>query len=147
MSVEAAIITYLEDKIEALLGAPVASKHFYDFNKNDGANNDFIYAVRPGPANSIEGTVGRASFQQEFEIQIAREYQELGEDDLSLREAIEFIRSKFDLLLASVVGKPSGNIRNILTPSFSAPEVNEAQKSVSITYTFPIIYFVSTRGA
>lgn len=146
-SVESSVITYLETKIAALTGAPTASNHFYDLNKNDGVNNDFIYAVRSGAASRTEGAVGRATYNQEFEIEISRDFIEAAGNDEALRDAIEAIREKFEALTASVVGKPSGNILNIQTPDFSAPEINSNQKSVSLIYTYPVKYFVSTRSA
>lgn len=146
-SIESAVITYLKGKVSELSGSPQESKHFYDFSKNDGVNNDFIFAVRSGPGRPVSGTIGRATYQQSFEVEIAKDFIETTETDEAIRGAIESIREKFDALSSVLVGRgQSNNIIQITAPDFDAPVINHEQKSVSITYTFPITYYVSTRG-
>lgn len=146
MSSAAEIVAYLESKIEIALPSIQKSRHYYDLSKNDDVKNRYIYAVRPGEGAPNQGTIGKVTIQQEFEIQISREYEEKTNNDLSLRAAIEALFNDGEAVLFQVkTGRPASIIL-IGDPSFSAPEVDDSKKTASITFTFPILYRKNIRS-
>jgi hypothetical protein len=143
MSNVSAVVEFIATKISGLATPPIASRHFYDLSKNDGVKNSFIYAIRPGSADPVSGPVGRRTFEQDFEIEFAKEFKELSTNDEAIRDCVESIHQFGEGLMAAMVGRPvNSNILLIKDPSFSKPEVDQNRKSVSITYTYQIQHFV-----
>jgi hypothetical protein len=145
-SVVAEVITLIETAVGASVPLLVASRNYYNLEKNDGVKNAYIYAVRPGSASSVAGVIRSATLEQEFEIEIAREFIEKATTDLAIREAVEQIYLDNELILKEITLRRSGNILKVGEPSYSAPEINQNQKSVSIIFTYPITYRKSIRG-
>jgi hypothetical protein len=141
------VITLIENAVTVSVPLLVKSRNYYDFNKNDGARNAYIYAVRPASASSVSGVIRSATIEQEFEVELSKEFVDTGSTDQSIRDAIEAIYLDNELILKEITLRRSGNILKVGEPSYSAPEINQNQKSVSITFTYPITYRKSIRGA
>lgn len=140
MSNVSTIQAHIESVLESSLTGAKKSRHFYDFNKNDDVKNSYIYAVRPMSASATTGTLRSATIRQEFEIEIAREYQETGSNDEPLRSAILSLHNDNELVLASLLSsRPLGTIL-IEVPSISEPQIDDRRKSVSLIFTYPITY-------
>lgn len=145
-SVVADVITLIENAVTVAVPALVKSRNYYDLNKNDGAKNSYIYAVRPGSASPTSGVTRSATLEHEFEIELSKEYLEIGSNDIAIRAAVEAIYLDNELILKEITLRRTGNILKVGEPSFSAPEINQTQKSVSIIFTYPITYRKSIRG-
>lgn len=142
------IVSFLETSVQSAIPSITKSKHYYNFNKNDAVRNEFVFAVRPGRASSVNGVTRSVTVQQDFEIQISRDYVEKSSDDLSLRAAIDLIYRDNETIFREVSLR-KGAVSAVLMvgiPSFDQPDVNENQKSVSIVFTYPITYRKSIKG-
>jgi hypothetical protein len=146
-SVVAEVITLIETAVGASVPLLIASRNYYDLEKNDGVKNSYIYAVRPGSASPVAGVTRSVTVEQDFEFEVSREFIEKANTDIAIREAVEQIYLDNELILKEVSLRRSGNILKVGDPSFSAPEINQIQKSVSIVFTYPITYRKSIRGA
>lgn len=147
-SIVQTLITYLEESVQSAIPTISKSKHYYDFNKNDSVKNNHIFAVRPSSARNTPGTIRSVTIEQDFEIEISRDYIEKSTDDSSLRNAIDEIYQDNEKIIREISLRRT-TLQNILfigQPSFERPEVNENQKSVSITFTYPVTYRKSIKG-
>jgi hypothetical protein len=140
------IITFLESVIATVGPTLSPSKHYYDFELNPSTRDDRIFAVRPGRASSIEGTTKSVTINQEFEIELARDFFGSEANDLELRKAINAIYYDNEKIMKELSMSRSEDILNILPPSFDAPKINENGRSVSVVFNYPIIYRKSVKG-
>lgn len=141
MSSEKVVLDFIEARIATITGAPKPSRHFYDLTKNDDSKNNFIYAVRPGSAQKVSGTIQAITYSQEFAIEIASDYGGKDSSDEALREAVEKIEAFAELLAKAMIVKVSP-ITLINPPTKNGPDVDASKRSVSRTYTFGITYRV-----
>lgn len=140
------IIEFIELSIRESVPNLVASRHFYDLEKNDGSRNGYIYAVRPGNASPSQGSVRSVTMEQEFELEIEREFLEKGSNDLAIREAVDRIYSDNELIMKEISLRRAPSVLLVKEPNFSAPKINQTQKTVSIVFTYPIIYRKQIKG-
>lgn len=146
MSSPKEIMEFIEAGIKNAVPTLMASRHFYDLEKNDGVKNGYIYAIRPSSASPTQGTVRSVTLEQDFEIQIEREFIEKGSNDIAIREAVDRIYSDNELIMKEISLRKAASILLIKEPSFSAPSINQSQKTVSIVFTYPIIYRKQIKG-
>lgn len=145
-SVVSEVITLIENGVSASVITLSKSKNYYDLEKNDGEKNRYVYAIRPGSASPVTGVTRSATLEQDFELEISRKFTEVHATDTAIREAIEIIYQDNEKILKELSLRRSGNILKVGEPSFSAPEINQTQKFVSITFTYPITYRKQIRG-
>jgi hypothetical protein len=145
-SVISEVVTFFESGIETAVPALKKSKFYYDFDRNPGTKNNYIYAVTPGPASPVDGTIRHVTMQQDFVVQIARDYSGSENNDESVRDAIETIFSDSELIMKEVSLRKDANILVIQSPSFERPEIHQDGRSVSISFTYPVIYRKSIKG-
>jgi len=145
-SVVSSILGFIEASVEAATPSLVKSKNYYDLNKNDGNNNAFIYAVRPSSASPISGVTRSATIEQDFELEIVKEFTGIGNTDQSIRDAVEAIYEANEAAIEKLAYKSLNAIIKVGEPSFSAPSVNDNQKYVSIVFTYPITFRKSIQG-
>ena len=134
------IIEFLETSILLASPALTKSKHYFDFEKNPSTLDLNIFAVRPSRGSSSEGVTRSITINQDFEIEISREYYSSEADDFKLRETIDEIFKDNEKIQKEISLRKNTEILQILPPSFDAPRINENGRSVSITFTYPIIY-------
>lgn len=146
-SIVSEILTHFETVIEAQIPSIKKSRHYYGTGKTDDINNGHTYAIRPGSGSPVSGTLRSVTLEQDFELEITKEYIEKGVNDSSLRAAIETLIANHELVLASIPFHTITAVKKINHPSFSAPEVDAEKKSVSITFTYPITYSKSISGS
>jgi hypothetical protein len=142
------IIAFIEASIENAIPSIKQSKHYYDLDKNDSVRNNHIYAVRPSSARSVSGAIRSVTMEQEFEIEISRDYVENGSSDAALRNAINLVYQDNEKILREISLRKTtiNNVLKVSEPSFDAPKVNDKQKSVSITFSYPITYRKPIKG-
>lgn len=146
MSSPKEILEFIESSIKLAVPALMPSRHFYDLEKNDGVKNGYIFAIRPGSASPSQGVVRAVTLEQDFEVEIEREFVEKGSTDVAIREAVERIYSDNELIMKEVSLRKAASVLIIKEPSFSAPKINQSQKTVSIVFTYPIIYRKQIKG-
>lgn len=145
-SVVSSIITLIETAVGDVAPSLVASRNYYDLDKNDGARNNYIYAVRPGSASAVSGVIRSATIEQDFELEISKEFKDIGNTDQNIRDAVEAIYLDNELIFSELIHKRAASLIKVSQPSFSAPEVNQTQKRVSIIFTYPITYRKAIQG-
>ena len=146
MSSPKEVLDFIEQSIKVAVPGLLASRNFYDLEKNDGVKNGYIFALRPGSASPAGGVVRSVTLEQDFEIEIEREFIEKGSSDVAIREAVEKIYSDNELIMKEISLRKAASILIIKEPSFSAPKINQNQKAVSIVFTYPIIYRKQIKG-
>lgn len=134
------VLKMIEDAIKTATPMIYPSRNFYDLTKNDGIKNAYIYAIRPTGASSVKGVTRFITVEHDFEIELVKEFIEKGSTDQSIRDAIESIYSDAELIMREISYRRSGNILVVGEPSFSEPQINQNQKSVSIIFKYPITY-------
>jgi hypothetical protein len=140
------IVTFLEQQIELVLPTIKKSPNYYNLKNNSGAHNNYIYAVLPGNANPVSGTIKSATYQQEFSIRITKDFIDRPHSDDKLREVIEQIYEDNEKIMDAVALRRSPTILVIEPPTIDRPEVQETEKSVSVTFSYSIQYRKSIQG-
>jgi len=141
------IISFLEASVEAAVPSLYKSSYYFDLERNAATREAHIYAIRPGRANPISGTNHSVTLTQDFEIEICREYFASESNDKRLRDAVDEIYRDNEKIQKEISLRRFENILLIEPPSFSAPEIKPNGRSVSIIFTYPIIYRNSVKGA
>ncbi len=147
-SITGTILTFIETSVEAALPSIAKSKHYYDLNKNDAVKNGYVYSVTPGSGSNVPGTLRHVTIEQDFEITISRDYIENTSNDINLRTAVDSIYQDNETIIREIALRKTtvANVLRVAEPSFTAPIVNENQKSVSVTFTYPITYRKPIKG-
>jgi hypothetical protein len=133
-------VELLENAIKRVVPLLIASRNYYDLEKNDGVKNAYVFAIRPSSASPVTGVTRSVTIEQEFELEIEREFLEKGSTDLAIREAVERIYNDNELIIKEVSHSKTTNILKVGEPSFSAPKINQNEKTVSIVFSYPITY-------
>jgi hypothetical protein len=134
------VLSHFETKVEEAIPTIRKSRQYYNTSSVDDVNNGHTYAVRPGSASPTSGTLRSVTIEQEVELQITKEYVEKGATDQSIRAAVETLMLNHEAVLNIISFHSISGVQIIQHPSFSAPEIDEARKLVSITFTYPVIY-------
>ena len=147
-SIVGEVLSFIEASVLNALPGIQKSKNYYNFSKNGNIKSDYIFAVRPGTASIVNGTLRSVTMSQDFEIEISRDYIENGSDDMAIRKAIDLIYSDNEKILKEVSLRKTDVVNIVLVqgPSFSQPTINENTKSVSITFTYPVTYRKPIKG-
>lgn len=147
-SIVGEVLEYIESSVQTALPGIQKSRHYFNFSKNDSVKNNYIFAVRPGNANSVNGTLRSVTMSQDFEIEISRDYIENSSDDLPVRRAIDAIYADNEKILKEISLRKTTvvSILAVKEPSYSTPVINENTKSVSITFTYPVTYRKAIKG-
>lgn len=134
------IIAFLESSVELSSPALAKSKHYYDFSKNPTTRDKHIYAIRPGAASVVDGTLKSITVRQDFFLEISRDFFLSEADDNKLRETIDAIYADNEKIQKEISFRRLDEILKINPPSFDAPIMNENGRSVSIIFTYEIFY-------
>ena len=134
------VLTFIEAQIETVLTSIRKAPHFYNIGDNDTVTINHSYAIRPGDASPTDGTIGYATYEQDFSIEITRSYADVRANDLALRAAIELLYVDHQLITKQLALRKSAPILVVGVPSKGAPSIDEKNKFVSITFNYPIKY-------
>lgn len=134
------MITFIETNILGVLPDMDASPNYYNLNDNDSKKINNTYSVRPLDANAIAGTIKSATYEQPFEVEITRNFSNPRQGDAPLRAAIEALFIDHQLITKQLSLKKSSMILLVGVPNKGAPNIDEQNKFVSVTYTYPIQY-------
>lgn len=136
------IISGIEAKIVALLPLFKPSPYYYAVGKNNTKTNSKNYRVYPEEGNFAEGTLRTMAKAQQFTISLTTDYVEKDDHDKAIREAVELLNSAHEKLqVAGMINNFTINrVMSVTTFSFSSPDIDTDNKTVSLNTTFTINY-------
>lgn len=140
MSSVQTVVSFIEANIPLVVTGCRPSPHYYDVTDNDSKKIDNSYSIRPLDASPISGTVSHATYTQDFEIEITRNYSDSRSGDTKLREVIELIYIDQQKISKQLSLRRVAPILLVGVPSKGAPVVDDKNKFVSITFNYPIQY-------
>ena len=145
-SIVGRIVEFFEIIVRASVPSLSPSSNYYNFENNPSTRDGRVFAVRPGRASVIDGPTKVLTFNQEFELEISRDYFTNEANDTELRDAVDEIYKDNEKIMKELSFQRTDEIINILPPSFDAPKVNDNGRSVSIVFNYQIIYRKSVKG-
>lgn len=140
------VISFIETNIVSVIPAIKQSPNYYNVGDNDNLSINHSYSVRPGNAGPISGTTNSATYEQEFEIEITRRYNDSRSGDSNLRSVIETLYIDHQTITKQLSLRRSAPILIVGVPSKSAPAIDEKNKFVSIIFNYPIQYREVVKG-
>lgn len=146
MSIVSDVINFIETGVEAVVPTIAKSPHYYDTDKNPGIVSQYVYTVTPGPGTPTSGVTRYVTIEQEFKLELTKEYTEEMDNDESIRETIEELYQDNEDIIEELSLRKATNILKIGQPYFDTPQVDHNKKTVSIAYTYPITYRKSVKG-
>lgn len=142
MSKAGEIATQLEAKIISLFPEFKKSPYKWNFERNNTKTSAKNFRVLPEDGNSIDGTMRTITKSQQFTVSFTTTFVDKNDSDQDLQAEIEKLTDMCEQLQTEATSRKFNidRIMNVPNFSFSSPEIDYEEKTVSMSTTYTINY-------
>ena len=139
------IVTQMKAQIAENIPSRGESRYVWSLESNSYKTNRDLFAVRPLGASSVAGTNKTITLDQDFEVVLSTQFQNKGDNDASLQEAIFALHQDAETLYRFAYQRKFNIDRVLVVNSVEIAEadIDNENNIVSVASRFNIKYRTS----